>query len=92
MGTLFTILVVALAFFSIVIMMVIVLREKVDHEAHLKYVRSPWNDEDAPQLPPAHAHDAAAPAAEVDAETPAPAETADTVAVVEADDSEETKA
>jgi hypothetical protein len=45
MGTFFTILVVALAFFSIVIMMAIVLREKVDHEAHRRYVRSPWNDE-----------------------------------------------
>ena len=45
MGTVFTILVIALALFSIVAVMFLILREKVDHEAHLKYVRSPWTDD-----------------------------------------------
>lgn len=45
MGPIFTILVVALAFFTIVAMMVVVMREKVDHEAHTRYVRSPWTDD-----------------------------------------------
>jgi hypothetical protein len=45
MDALFTILVIALALFSVVAVMVIILREKVDHDAHLKYVRSPWTEE-----------------------------------------------
>lgn len=50
MGTVFTILVIALALFSIVAVMFLILREKVDHDAPLKYVRSPWTD-DAPETP-----------------------------------------
>lgn len=42
MGAVFTILVIALALFSIVAVMYLILREKVDHEAHTRYVRSPW--------------------------------------------------
>lgn len=45
MEALFTILVIALALFSIVAVMFLILREKVDHDAHLKYVRSPWTDD-----------------------------------------------
>ena len=45
MGTVFTILVIALALFSIVAVMFLIMREKVDHEAPLKYVRSPWTEE-----------------------------------------------
>lgn len=45
MGTVFTILVIALALFSVVAVMYLILREKEDHDAHLKYVRSPWADD-----------------------------------------------
>ena len=45
MGAIFTILVIALALFSVVAVMVLILREKTDHEAHVRYVRSPWNDD-----------------------------------------------
>lgn len=45
MEALFTILVVAMAIVVMVGMMYMVMREKIDHEAHTRYVRSPWTDE-----------------------------------------------
>jgi disulfide bond formation protein DsbB len=44
----FTILVIALALLSIVGTMYFVLREQRAHDAHTRYVRSPWNEEPAP--------------------------------------------
>ncbi len=45
MNALVYILLIGLALFSIVAVMVIVLREKRPHDAHLAYVRSPWGEE-----------------------------------------------
>lgn len=45
MEVLFAILLIGLALFSIVGTMAFVMREKRDHEAHTRYVRSPWPNE-----------------------------------------------
>jgi hypothetical protein len=44
----FTILVIVLALSSIVGTMYFVLREQRAHDAHTRYVRSPWGEEPAP--------------------------------------------
>ena len=74
MGTVFTILVIAMALLSIVAVMVLILREKVDHDAHLKYVRSPWTENAAEAQKKVDAHfqktDAEKPASSVAAPEP----------------------
>lgn len=45
MEAVFTILVIAVALLSVVGVMFMILREKVDHDAPLHYVRSPWTDD-----------------------------------------------
>ncbi|MFO7323880.1 MAG: hypothetical protein DIU68_019295 [Chloroflexota bacterium] len=44
MNTLFTVLVVGVALSAVVAMMYVVMREKRDEEAELRYRRSPWDD------------------------------------------------